>query len=139
VTPGRAFLAWFVLLAVGFSNGVFRQIAITPYLAEPLARQVSTVLAIVLLGAAMWLLTGRRRFRSAAHAWLTGLLWCALTVAFEFAMGRAGGHSWERLLSDYALWEGRLWALVPIWILTAPALFHRIRTGAPRTCAVPRE
>ncbi len=132
MTIKRALLGWLALLVVGFANGVVRGLLLTPYLQEPRARQLSTVLAILLLGAAIWLLTGRWRFSSSGQAWRTGLLWCILTVAFEFAFGRALGYSWERLLDDYALWQGRLWALVPLWILVAPALFLRLRHGAPR-------
>lgn len=132
MTRKRALLAWLVLFIVAFSNGVARVAFLAPYLPELRAHQLSTVLGILLLGIAMWILTGLWRFSSAAHAWQTGLLWCVLTIAFEFSFGRAMGHSWERLLGDYALWEGRLWILVPLWILAAPPLFHRLRLKAPR-------
>jgi hypothetical protein len=39
---------------------------------------------------------------------------------FHFVMG----HSWERLLHEYAIWQGRLWVLVLEGILLAPVLVH---------------
>jgi len=38
-----------------------------------------------------------------------GLVWLAMTVAFEFLFGDyVAGHSWDRLLHDYNLFAGRL-------------------------------
>lgn len=132
MTLKRALLAWLLLSVVAFANGTARALLLAPYLPELRAHQLSTVLGIVLLGAAIWFLTGRWRFTSSAHAWGIGLLWCLLTVAFEFSFGRAMGYRWERLLADYALWEGRLWSLVPLWVLVAPPLFYRYRAKTPR-------
>lgn len=131
MTLGRALLAWVVLFFVAFTNGVARVMFLAPFLSDLRARQISTLLGVVLLGAAIWILTGVWRFSSAGHAWRTGLLWAGLTVAFEFGFGRFMGHSWDWLLADYAFWEGRLWVLVPLWLVTAPALFHRVRMRTP--------
>ncbi|HWQ56654.1 MAG TPA: hypothetical protein VN442_23410 [Bryobacteraceae bacterium] len=139
MTLPRALAGWLVLFVVAFLNGTARVIVYQPFLGELRAHQVSTALGIVLLAAAMWLLTGWWRFQSAGQAWGTGMLWCAMTVLFEFGFGRAMGYSWERLLADYAFWEGRFWAFVPLWVLVAPALFHRLRSGAPQMSAVSRK
>ena len=48
-----------------------------------------------------------------------------MTVAFEFGFGHfVAGHSWQRLLGDYNLLEGRVWLLFLLWILVVVPLLH---------------
>lgn len=63
-----------------------------------------------------------------------GAAWMALTIAFEFLFGHyVMGASWPSLLSAYDLLEGRVWALVPLTLLVAPALLlRRLLDGRPR-------
>ena len=50
-----------------------------------------------------------------------------LTVSFEFGFGRlVMKHSWERLLHDYNILEGRVWILVLLWTLLAPLAYNFI-------------
>ena len=54
-----------------------------------------------------------------------GALWTAMTVSFEFGLGRfVAGRSWARLVGDYDVGGGRLWCLVILTILMVPPLFH---------------
>ena len=62
---------------------------------------------------------------SARQALLIGLFWLALTLLFEFGFGRYRGNSWEKLLADYNLLEGRLWLLIPAWVAMAPWIFTK--------------
>jgi hypothetical protein len=125
MTLKRTLIAWLALFAVAFANGAFRQVAYQPYLGETRANQVSCGIGIILLLACMWGITRGWRLVSAGQAWRAGLIWLALTVAFEFGFGRFGLHrSWEQLLHDYAFWEGRLWTAVLAAILLAPVAIH---------------
>lgn len=135
MTFGRALAGWLLLAVLAFANGTLRALVYEGSLGSLRAHQLSTVIGIALLGAGIWFLTRRWPFVSAAQAWRTGLLWAAMTVAFEFTFGRSLGYSWERLLADYAFWRGRLWGLIPLWLLFAPALSRHIRKKAPHTCA----
>ena len=57
-----------------------------------------------------------------------GGLWMTLTVGFEFGFGHyVMGHSWPHLLADYDLLDGRLWVLIPGFLLLGPLLFGRSR------------
>jgi hypothetical protein len=48
------------------------------------------------------------------HALSIGLVWLALTVAFEFVFGRLVMHRpWSQLINDYNVIEGRLVGSVP--------------------------
>jgi hypothetical protein len=121
----RTLIAWLVLFVVAFANGAFRQMYYQPYLGDLRAHQVSCGIGIVLISAAVWALSIRWRFLSAAQAWRTGCLWLVLTVAWEFGFGRfLMGRPWDQLLHDYALWQGRLWPLVLAAILAAPVVVH---------------
>lgn len=52
-----------------------------------------------------------------------GALWVAMTVAFEFLAGHyLFGNTWDRLLADYNVLQGRIWALVLITTFLAPRL-----------------
>ena len=57
-----------------------------------------------------------------------GVLWLAVTLAFEFLAGHyLFGDPWERLLAEYNVARGRLWVVVPITTLLAPVLVHTLR------------
>ena len=59
---------------------------------------------------------------------LFGLIWLALTVVFEFLFGHyVVGHPWSRLLHDYNILQGRVWALVLIWTAVVPYVIYRLR------------
>jgi hypothetical protein len=50
-------------------------------------------------------------------------------VAFEFLFGHyLGGATWESLLADYDLRQGRLWPLVLVTVLVAPWLASLVRS-----------
>ncbi|MNF01107.1 hypothetical protein D3C80_2000470 [compost metagenome] len=63
---------------------------------------------------------------SLQQALFIGLMWCLMTLIFEFGLGLLGGNTWEMMLEDYNILKGRLWVLVPIWLSIAPALFYRM-------------
>jgi hypothetical protein len=61
--------------------------------------------------------------KAVRDAFLVGLLWVVLTVAFEFLAGHyIFGNSWETLLADYNVFRGRVWLLVLLTNLLAPLL-----------------
>jgi hypothetical protein len=59
-----------------------------------------------------------------------GLIWLGMTVVFEFGFGHfVMGHPWKKLFNDYNILEGRVWALVLIWITIAPLVFTKLRSN----------
>jgi hypothetical protein len=121
MTPFRAILAWLVLLAVAFLNGAVRQLAYPSTLGDFAARQVAAVVGAVAFGIAIWHVLRRWPLSRASHAWATGALWAALTVAFEVALVRGSGGPWSEVAAQYALRDGSLWPLLVLWVLVAPA------------------
>ena len=50
-----------------------------------------------------------------------------MTLAFETALGRlVARQPWRVLLADYDLRAGRLWILVPLWVLCGPYVVFRL-------------
>jgi hypothetical protein len=123
VTYGRALLVWAALFAVAFANGAFRELVLRRRMGELAAHQLSVVTGITAFGFAIAAAGRLWPFASAGQAWRTGLLWAALTIAWEFVFGHyIMRHSWESLLADYHIWKGRLWPLVLLWVAVAPRL-----------------
>ena len=55
-----------------------------------------------------------------------------LTLAVEFLAGHfLFRNTWERLLADYNLAQGRVWILVLVTTLVTPVLVHAARAGRP--------
>jgi hypothetical protein len=58
-----------------------------------------------------------------------GVVWLALTLAFELGMGAARGTpAWE-MLAEYDIRRGHLWPFVPLAVVLAP---HVARSCAAR-------
>jgi hypothetical protein len=122
----KYFLLWFPMLLIALANGALRDLVYKRYAGELTAHQVSTFVLILLFAFYIGYVLQRFPPSSDTQAIIVGFLWLALTLAFEFGFGRWRGNSWSKLLEDYNLFEGRLWVLVPFWILIAPYLFYKL-------------
>ena len=118
----RAVITWLLFIPVVFANAIIRDLIYKPYTGELVAHQISTViasLAFVLL--AHFVIRDCLSSASTIRLWLIGLLWVALTVTFEFTLGRlVTGASWNKLLYDYNVFKGRIWTLLLLTLLVTP-------------------
>ena len=124
----RYVLAWVAMVGIAVANGALRQVTFASAMPELRAHQLSTLLGAVLIGAFMWVVIWRWPPSSSREAIAIGLLWVALTVAFESLMGlvllqRPLAH----VLADYNVFAGRVWVLFLLWLAGAPRLFVRVR------------
>ena len=123
---GRAAAIWFAIMVAAILNGAARDILLVPRLGDPVARAISCVtLAIVIVGltwvSLRWIGPG-----AMSEAWTIGSVWLVMTLLFEFGVGHYVFRTpWTTLLGDYNVLAGRLWILVLITTLTAPALILR--------------
>lgn len=118
-------LLWLPMLGIAFANGALRELVLRRFLAELPAHQISTALLLLFFGLYIGWAVRRWPPASQAQAWAVGLAWLALTLAFEFLFGHyASGRPWSALLAEYDLLAGRVWALVPLWVAVAPAVFY---------------
>ena len=120
----RAFAAWLGLLAAMTLNGILREALLLPRFGEHHARQISSVLGACIVLTLAGVFVRRLPDRGSAPLGHIGLFWGALTVAFELGFGHfVSGVPWPELLRDYDLAAGRLWPLVLLATIVAPALW----------------
>ena len=123
----RAVLAWLPMVVIAVANGVLREAVLTPRLSELRAHQLSSLTLVLLFALYVWGVRPFLRLRSREQALGVGALWLFLTVLFEFGFGHwIAGHPWEKLLADYDLVAGRLWALVLLWVGLAPLAVYEV-------------
>lgn len=115
-----AVACWLLQLACAVTLGAGRQLVLAPLIGDMAARAVGT-LALCLAIAYLARRFIRRHRPSPAARLGVGVLWCALTLAFEFLAGHyLFGASWETLAADWNMAQGHLWPLVPAATLLAP-------------------
>jgi hypothetical protein len=127
-----AFVAWLVLLAAMLANGFVRVLLLEPRLGEVLARQVATAVGVSIVVAVAGGFVRRRPHAGSAELLGVGVLWLLLTLVFELLFGHfVAGASWEELMADYDVLEGRLWPLVLLAVVLGPWLWGLARPGRP--------
>ena len=119
---GRAVAIWAGLLVIAVANGALRDVLIVPRLGPQAGHVISTlvlsaVIVVVAFVSIRWIAPPDR-----AGALRVGGLWMVLTLAFELLAGHwLFGKSWSDLFADYNLAAGRVWILVLVATLLAPA------------------
>lgn len=124
-TPARRawILAWLGGPLIGIANGTAREKLYKDRVGELAAHQISTAAALALFTAYFWELERRWPIGSTRDSADIGAAWLVMTIGFEFGFGRyVAGEPWSKLLADYDLTKGRLWALVPLWMGAGPAV-----------------
>jgi hypothetical protein len=126
-TPWRAWLiAWLGAAVLGVANGVARGALYERQVGSPRAHYLSTAVLLALLSAYMRVLSRAWPLTSLRDALLIGSAWTALTVGFEFGLGRLVAHeSWSALFEQYNIARGKVWMLIPAWIAIGPAVLRQ--------------
>ena len=121
-------LAWLGMVIIAVANGIVREKLYGQSMSELSAHQLSTLIAIILLGIYIFVLTIVFPIQSGKQAFTISGIWVTMTVIFEFVFGHfVAGHSWTTLFMDYNILNGRVWILVLIWTFIAPYVFYRLR------------
>jgi hypothetical protein len=121
-------LAWIPMIFIAIANGAIRQFVYGQWVSELAAHQISSATAIVLFFFYTLFLSGRWPFTKANQAWVVGLIWLCLTIAFEFAFGHfVAGQPIDRLAQDYNVAAGRLWPFILAALFLMPYVTFRIR------------
>lgn len=117
-------LVWLLLVAAATINGFFREFYLKAIFNDTISYFFSAWLLIIIIFIFTYLFL--RRYKNQylkKHLIFIGIIWFSFTVFFEFVFGRfAAGYSWEELLTDYNLLNGRIWILVLLSCLTFPYL-----------------
>ncbi len=115
---------WLVLAVLAILNGILRDYTYGPRIGEQAAHVLSSLIFIGVVFAVTYAFLRLVRLDyGLADLLVVGAAWMVLTVAFEFLFGRyVAGHPWSRLLADYDIFKGRVWALVLLAIFVAPLI-----------------
>lgn len=123
----KALLLWFALMVLAILNGTVRVKLIIPRTGLTAGLAISTVMLCTLILLTTWLTIRWMGPADAPQARAIGLLWLAMTLAFEFGAGHfLFSKPWSELLLDYDLSRGRIWVLVPVVTAMAPWLMARL-------------
>lgn len=121
-------LTWFLFIPIAIINGVLREKIYKRYTGELRAHQLSTITAALAFFMLVYTLLRDKIFStSRIELLLIGILWVVMTVLFEFGFGRyVDKLSWEKLLTDYNIFKGRVWSLFLLIICFTPLLIKTI-------------
>jgi hypothetical protein len=121
----RAVAVWFGIMLLAILNGAARDMLLVPRLGDLVARGVSCVTLAGTIHLVAWFSLRWIAPPSIGDAWTIGVMWLAMTLAFEFLAGHYLFRTpWPTLLADYNLLAGRLWILVLAATLVAPAVAY---------------
>lgn len=123
-------LFWFVLLGTAILNALIREKLLKPWLEPSIGRwahqlSVPTGFTLMLLITMLFLKYQRAPY-TASQLWNVGIIWCVMTIIFEFGFGRFRGLSWTELLAAYYVWKGELWLLFVLSLILMPILAHKL-------------
>lgn len=118
----RATLAWMLIILAETLHGMAREVFIAPVLGDLRARQLGVFVGCVLIFVIAWLTSRWLGARSRRTQLQVGAFWVAMTLAFEFALGRVLGASWDRILEDYNPARGGFMILGMAFLFLAPLL-----------------
>lgn len=120
-------LWWFTFPFIAIFNATLRELIYKKPLGDLAAHQISTLTGIIIFAIVFYFIFKKWKIESVKHAALVGITWLVLTILFELGFGHyVMGNTWQKLLHDYNLAEGRVWSLFLVWISIAPYLFYRI-------------
>jgi hypothetical protein len=117
-------LVWLLMPIAAIANGALRDLLLAPLLGERAAEILSVLVLLVFIYVITAVFLGRAGHRrQSAVLWGLGVLWMALTIAFEFIFfGVFLGVPISELLGAYDIFAGELWIVVVVGVLLAPPL-----------------
>jgi hypothetical protein len=131
-------VGWLALPVLAVLNGLIRDTTYGRSMSYDLSHAISVVPLLIAILAWSAVLASRRPLPSVAAALRVGLAWLALTLAFEFGLGGLQGLSMDAMLAAYDITSGKLWPLIPLATLLAPALMRWIAQDSRPLHRIPR-
>jgi len=122
----KYFLLWLPMPLIAIINATVREIFFTMRFDEKTAHQYSTITILILLAIYIYFVFNKWSPESFLQSVGIGIMWCILTVAFEFGLGLANNQTTTEIMQAYDLTGGNLWALVPLFLLISPTMFYLI-------------
>ena len=118
---------WIMLAVSAIVVATFRVVVLLPQIGEQTAHQLGTGLYLIVQFAIIFFFIKKMKIKDVKTLLGIGFFWLVITIIFEFIFGHfVMGNSWQKLLADYNLLNGRLWVLVLINNLAAPLISGNI-------------
>ena len=109
-------------------SGTIRSLWLIPAVGGVRAGQIGFVVGMIIVITTAWLFIRWMRPEKPSALLAIGLLWAALTLSFEIALGRLVlNYSWERMVSDYDIAQGGLMLIGLAVLLFAPLIAATVR------------
>lgn len=99
----RAALVWMLFILAETGSGMVREVFIAPVIGALRARQFGVLVGCIIIFIIAWLTARWMGAGTRRQQLSVGAFWVLLTLIFEFALGRATGASWSRILSGFML------------------------------------
>jgi hypothetical protein len=126
----KQILAWTALPFAAVANGVIRDKTYGKNMGETASHSLAVAPLAAVVGFWAGLVAHWWPLRNRRSAIRVGILWLALTLAFETGLGKARGVSTHDQLAEYDVRRGKLWPLALVTIALAPLFhYHRGRKG----------
>jgi len=124
----RSTLTWILFTPIAILNGIIRETTYKNLVGDFAAHQISTIPAIIaFLVLAYFMLRKSISIATTSQLFLIGFSWFIVTIIFEFTFGHfMDGNTWQSLLNDYNLFQGRLWVLFLINEIFTPYFVKKI-------------
>ncbi|MFP4142914.1 MAG: hypothetical protein ACLFSM_06790 [Thermoplasmata archaeon] len=123
-----ALVVWILLVFLAIINAGIREGMFSPTFGDYWGHILSSILLSAIIFVVAYLFLSYSSFDyTSKDLTLIGTIWLVLTVSFEFLFGHyVMEHSWDTLLADYNIFEGRIWVLVLISTFLSPAIAGRL-------------
>ena len=122
---------WFLFMILAIINAILRNGVYKPIIGDLRAHQLSTIIFIIIILVITYLVFRYSKLElTTQQTFIIGTVWLLSTICFEFLAGHyAFGNSWDKLLADYNIMNGRIWMLVLITIFFSPYISNKILSG----------
>src|SRR5579859_39031 len=99
---GRAVAVWLLVMAVEFVHGALRWIFLRPHVGDFRSGQIGVFTGSLLFLIIVYLCVPWMGMRSRGDCFRVGLMWVALTLAFEWSFAHyIAGRWWESIGAEY--------------------------------------
>lgn len=124
----RSFLIWLLIIFAESIHGTLRTILLEPRIGDFRARQISVFTGALIILTITFFFIRWVLAREVSQFIKIGIFWVILTIVFEIMLGRfILDASWERIFSDYKIWQGGPMPVGLLFLLLTPLIAAKMR------------
>ena len=122
----RLLRAWVIIVPFMIANGIFRELVLKRVVNDTVADILSAVIGTAIVVGLTRIVLRPLAGKSTQDLVRASITLVVLTVAFEFLFGHyVDRASWDELLANYEVWNGRLWPILLAILAFMPFLWGR--------------